>query len=58
MKDAIMLMKPRAKTIMPDPMTIRQKGRPSDFWLVASLLRLPKMLFPKITMARPRKLKP
>lgn len=55
---AIMLKNPRAKTMIPEPMTIRQKGIPSDFWLVASLLRLPMMLFPRMIIARPKKLKP
>jgi hypothetical protein len=44
-------------TMMPEPMTTRQKGRPRDFWLVASLFKFPSILMPRTTMARPRKLK-
>ena len=57
-KEAMMLMKPMAKTITPAPMTILQKGMPRFSWLVASLLRLPRRLLPMTIMPRPRKLKP
>jgi hypothetical protein len=49
---------PKSKTMMPDPMTRRHMGRPRDFWLVASLFRFPRMLFPRIIMQDPKKLKP
>jgi hypothetical protein len=53
-----MLTKPKMKTTTPDASTSLQKGRPRDFWLVASLFMLPRMLLPSISMAKPRKLKP
>ena len=35
------------KMTMPEAITIRQNAKPSDFWLVAGLLRLPSMLMPR-----------
>ncbi len=52
------MTKPKMKTTMPDAITSLQKGRPRDFWLVASLFKLPRMLLPSTSMAQPRKLKP
>jgi hypothetical protein len=40
-------------TTMPEAMTIRQNGRPRFFWLVAFLLRLPRIVFPSSSMATP-----
>lgn len=54
----IMLMKPRTITTIPDDMTIRQKARPSDSSLVASLFRLPRMETPRMIMATPSVTKP
>lgn len=51
-------MKPIANTITPAPMTILQNGIPRFSWLVASLFRFPKRLFPITIMPKPKKLKP
>jgi hypothetical protein len=55
---AMMFVQPRMKMTIPAPMTSRQKGRPRDSWLVACLLRLPRMLLPMTIIQKPRKLKP
>jgi len=43
---------------IPDAMTMRHRGSPKLFTLVAFLFKLPRMLKPKIIMAMPRKTKP
>ncbi|NKB16964.1 MAG: hypothetical protein HC770_00630 [Pseudanabaena sp. CRU_2_10] len=50
---AKMLTKPMTITTMPEAMTILQNASPSDSWLVASLLRLPKIAFPSRIMVTP-----
>jgi hypothetical protein len=55
---ATMLTQPMTKTTIPEPMTSLQNGRPSDFWLVASLFKLPRVLFPVTSMTKPKKLNP
>ena len=53
-----MLMKPKTMTTIPEDMTIRQKARPSDSWLVASLFRCPRMDTPRMIIATPSVTKP
>jgi hypothetical protein len=53
-----MLTNPKIKTTMPDAITSLQNGNPRDFWLVASLFMLPRMLLPRASMADPRKVNP
>lgn len=48
-----MFKNPKLMTKAPDAITRRQKGRPSDVWLVAGLLRFPRTLTPIMIMARP-----
>jgi len=36
--------------MMPEAITMRQKGKPRDSWLVAGLFRLPSMLMPSTIM--------
>jgi len=43
---------------MPDAMTIRHMGKPRFDWLVAALLRLPRILNPRAIMDMPRKTNP
>ena len=57
-RTAMMLTNPMMKMTIPEPMTNLQKVMPSDFLLVASLFKLPRMLFPRTTIASPRKLNP
>lgn len=44
--------------MMPEPITMRQNGRPRDFSLVAGLLRLPSILIPRTIMESARVTKP
>ena len=55
---ATMFKKPMTKTMMPEPITILQKAKPRDCWLVACLLRFPSILIPSTIMAMPRATKP
>lgn len=43
--------------MMAEPSVIRQKGIPSDFWLIDSLFMLPKMLMPSTTIESPSMIK-
>jgi len=43
---------------MPDAMTMRHIGKPRFDWLVAALLRLPRILNPSAIIDMPRKTKP
>jgi len=43
---------------IPEAMTIRQNPKPSDSWLVASLLRFPSVLTPITSMELPRATNP
>ncbi len=43
---------------MPDAIVRRQKVPPSDSWDVAVLLRLPRMLIPRMIIRTPRVMKP
>jgi hypothetical protein len=43
---------------MPDAITMRHIGKPKFAWLVATLLRLPRILNPRAIMDMPRKTKP
>jgi hypothetical protein len=45
-------------TTIPEAITILQNGRPRFFWLVACLLRLPRIVFPSSSMATPSMTKP
>jgi hypothetical protein len=58
MNVATMLKRPIRDERMPDAMTIRQRGRPKVLTLVALLLRLPRMLKPRMIIDVPRKTKP
>jgi hypothetical protein len=57
-RTATMLKKPMTMHRMPEATRRRQKGRPSDSWLVACLFMLPSMLRPMVIMAQPRVTKP
>ena len=50
--------RPSSATKMPAEMTMRQKAVPRDSWLVASLLRLPRIDTPRTTIADPSVTKP
>jgi len=49
---------PKREERIPEAMTTRHMGRPKVETEVAALLRLPRMLKPKISMDMPRKTKP
>ena len=53
-----MLKNPIKDERMPDAMTIRHMGKPRLSWLVAFLLRFPRMLNPKTIIVNPRKTNP
>lgn len=55
---AMILRNPMIAERQPAEMTTRQSGRPKLFTLVASLLRLAKVLSPSTIIASPRKTKP
>ena len=55
---ATILATPMIEDKIPDAMTRRQSASPRFSTLVASLLRCPKMLKPRINIARPRGTKP
>jgi hypothetical protein len=56
--EAIRLTHPRMKTTTPEEMTIRQKGRPRVDCVTEGLLRLPRMVMPRMICVRARKTKP
>jgi hypothetical protein len=51
---AMMLKRPITDDRIPDAMTMRQRGSPKFSTLVANLLRLPKMLKPRMIIDKPR----
>lgn len=53
-----MLITPRITTRMPEEITICQKDIPRDSWLVASLLRFPRIKTPSMIIVKPRVTKP
>jgi hypothetical protein len=55
---AIMLKRPINAHKIPPEMTTRHKGSPRFVTLVATLLRLPRVLNPKIIIVRPRNTSP
>lgn len=55
---ATRLIQPMMKIMIPAEITTRQKARPRDSWLTASLLRLPSILMPSTIIARARVTKP
>ena len=57
-KVAMMLKRPIKAERMPEAMTMRQSGRPKFATLVALLLRLPRILKPRMIIDMPRKTKP
>ena len=57
-KLATTLKKPMTMARIPEATSRRQKGRVSDFWLVASLFMLPSMLSPTTIIAQPKVTKP